>query len=245
MLIKPAVFQAKAKYHIFKNQNTEETLKSERTVIVQKDEQCSADRRVILFTEKWPRKIVPLDDGKKRKAFEIIKDELERNSRLGMNCAEQTFSSVFQAFKEWADCPEEIVRIASGFGGGGASTSYGLCGAVSGGLMGLGLFWGRVNPMDFFQTVGLNSIEEAFNDPVRTIEYARIFNVYIKEFKNHFGSVICGKLLRNYFDSHGILIDDPELKEKRNELCKGFITWGGLRIVQLIRSSLPANRITY
>jgi C_GCAxxG_C_C family probable redox protein len=183
---------------------------------------------------KWPTKIGPLSDGEKQEILKIVEREVEKDSQLGMNCAERTFGPVHQAFEKWTEFPKEIIKLSSGFGGGGACTGMGFCGVVSGGLMALGLFWGRVEPMDYFRTAGLNSVEEATKNPMRRDAFYRIYNYYIKEFKNCFGSVICADLIKDFLDSSGFYILDAKLEEDRKTLCKGFITWGASRVAQLI-----------
>lgn len=182
----------------------------------------------------WPRKIGSLNDAKRQEILRVVERAVEENYELGMNCAERTLAPIYQGFEKWAGFSKEIIRLSSGFGGGGASTGYGLCGAVTGGLMGLGIFWGRVDPMDFFRTVGLNSVEEALENPMRRDEFYRIYNFYMKEFESSFGSVICADLIKDYLDSRGFYILDPRLEEERKALCKRFTTWSASKVAQLI-----------
>ena len=74
--------------------------------------------------------------------------------------------------------PDAALRIASGFGGGIARRQE-ICGAVSGGIMALGLRFGRGEAGDL----------EA-NDEVqlKTVDF-------IRRFESRHGSVICGQLL--------------------------------------------------
>jgi len=182
----------------------------------------------------WPVKIQRLDEAKRQKILDIAQEVVDKNHEMEMNCAERTFATVYDAFESYTDLPREIRRLTTAFGGGGGSTSYGLCGGVSGALMGLGLFWGRVDPMDFFRTVGLNSIEEAKQDQILAHQYQRIFNFFMKEFEQTFGSLICARLLHNYLDPDGFYITDPPIVEERKALCRRFTTWAPLRAVELI-----------
>lgn len=100
--------------------------------------------------------------------------------------------------------------------------------------MALGIFWGRVNPMDSLRAVGFTSVAEAAKDPIRRDEYYRIFNCYMKEFNTSFGSVICRDLIKKYLDSRGFYIPDPEPHEERKVLCKSFTTWAASRVAELI-----------
>ena len=154
----------------------------------------------------WPRKIPGLDAAKKQEILERLESAVEVNHNMGMKCAERTFASIYDTLAKWTDVPKETIRIASGFGGGGASTSYGLCGAVTGALMGLGLFWGRVDPMEFYRTIGFQSVEEAQANPQQSAQFSRIFSAYMKEFENTFGSLLCGELVKDYLD---LLVEHP------------------------------------
>lgn len=69
-------------------------------------------------------------------------DEAVSRFMQGYNCA-QAVSSVFA---DDAGVPEEFVlRAATGFGGGVAHTN-GMCGAVSGGVLAIGLLFGSTGP---------------------------------------------------------------------------------------------------
>jgi len=185
-------------------------------------------------TDKWPLKIDRLDGDKRQEILQIAEGVVERNHELEMNCAERTFATIYDAFEKYTDLPRGIGRLTTALGGGGGSTSYGLCGAVTGALMGISLFWGRVDPMDFLRTVGLNSVEEAKQNPTEAHEYIRIFNFFMKEFEQSYGSLICGQLIKGYLDPDGFYITDETVAEERKALCKRFTTWAPLRAVELI-----------
>jgi C_GCAxxG_C_C family probable redox protein len=197
-------------------------------------EKGSVNQKGTESTDKWPLKIERLDEAKKKEILQIVERVVERNHELEMNCAERTFATIYDAFEKYTDLPRGVGRLTTAFGGGGGSTSYGLCGAVTGALMGIGLFWGRVDPMDFFQTVGLNSIEEAKQNPEQAHEYSRIFNFFMKEFEDSFGSLICSQLIKDYLDPGGFYIPDETVVEERKALCKRFTVWAPLRAIELI-----------
>jgi C_GCAxxG_C_C family probable redox protein len=199
-----------------------------------KHEKDPVNRKSIASADKWPLKIDRLDEARKQKILELLEKAVEKNHTAGMNCSERTFACIYDAFEKSAGFPREIIRLATGLAGGGGSTSYGLCGAVSGGLMGLGIFWGRADPMDFLRTMGLNSIEEAKENPIESSQYQRIFSAFMKEFEDSFGSVICGELIKDYLDSNGVLGSNPTIEEERKDFCKRFTTWAPSRVVQLI-----------
>jgi C_GCAxxG_C_C family probable redox protein len=199
-----------------------------------KSKKVSVSRRSLKSDDKWPRKIGRVGEAGKQEILRVLEQSIEEHYNLGMNCAERTLAPVCQVFRKWSGLSKEVIRVSSGFGGGGASTGYGLCGAVTGGLMALGIFWGRIDPMDFFRTVGLNSVEEAMEDPLRRDSFYRIFNHYMKEFKDAFGAVICSDLIKDYLDPRGFYIPDPKLEEDRKALCKNFTNWAASKVAQLI-----------
>ncbi len=69
-----------------------------------------------------------------------IGDDAEALFRGGFFCSEAVVSSMRSNFE--LDLPEEIIAMASGFPV-GIGRSKCLCGAVSGGVMALGIFFGR------------------------------------------------------------------------------------------------------
>ena len=74
-----------------------------------------------------------------------IKKDAEELFRGGFFCSEAVISSIRSNFA--LDVPEEVVAMASGFPV-GIGRSKCLCGAVSGGVMALGLFFGRTKQGD-------------------------------------------------------------------------------------------------
>lgn len=77
---------------------------------------------------------------KKQVSIEKIKKDAEDLFRGGFFCSEAVISSIRTNFE--LDVPEEVVAMASGFPV-GIGRSKCLCGAVSGGVMTLGLLFGR------------------------------------------------------------------------------------------------------
>ena len=74
-----------------------------------------------------------------------IQKDAEDLFRGGFYCSEAVLSSIHSNFE--LEIPEEIIKMASGFPG-GVGRSKCLCGAVSGGVMALGLFFGRTKQGD-------------------------------------------------------------------------------------------------
>ncbi len=93
--------------------------------------------------------------------------------RSGFFCAE----SVLQALAESQGIQSDIIpRIATGFCSGIARTG-GMCGAVSGGIMGMGLVAGRDSPAE--------SLEPVYG----------LAQKLIRAFEEQFGSVNCRQLM--------------------------------------------------
>ncbi len=93
----------------------------------------------------------------------------------GFNCAQ----SVLLAFASELGLPEELAsKLAQAFGGGMARTGE-ICGAVTGGLLVLGLKYGKVKPED-----------EAARE--KTYSLAREF---FRSFRARHGSLLCRELL--------------------------------------------------
>jgi C_GCAxxG_C_C family probable redox protein len=131
-------------------------------------------------------------------------------SYKGFNCSQ----SVFHVFAEENGVDEKAaLRVACAFGGGMARTA-GICGAVTGAMMAIGLKHG----MD---------ISENQDARMKTYELSRKF---FEEFKTLHGTLICKDLIG--FDignpeQIGIAANSPEFKEKMNkchdEICSKLI----------------------
>ena len=84
-------------------------------------------------------------NAKKEVSIRKISEDAENLFRGGFFCSEALISSIRSNFE--LDIPEEIISMASGFPV-GIGRSKCLCGAVSGGVMALGLFFGRTKQGD-------------------------------------------------------------------------------------------------
>ncbi|MBE6053779.1 MAG: C_GCAxxG_C_C family protein [Clostridium sartagoforme] len=82
---------------------------------------------------------------KKEVSVKKITEDAENLFRGGFFCSEALVSSIRSNFE--LDIPEEVIAMASGFPV-GIGRSKCLCGAVSGGVMALGLFFGRTKQGD-------------------------------------------------------------------------------------------------
>lgn len=82
----------------------------------------------------WARKVVEVID--RDEVAKLVACEAERLYRSGkMHCAEAVLASVKGHFAP--EIPDQVVRLAAGFGGGSGAGC--ICGAVAGGTMALGL----------------------------------------------------------------------------------------------------------
>ena len=110
----------------------------------------------------------------------IIKDA-EELYRGGFFCSEAVISSIRTNFE--LDLPEEIIAMASGFPI-GIGRSKCLCGAVSGGVMALGIFFGRTVQKD-------ERVE-------KNLEVAKELHDYFKVANGK--NVLCCRILTKGFD---------------------------------------------
>lgn len=96
----------------------------------------------------------------------------------GLHCAEVISQTVLETYSPEAH--SEVVRAASGFGGGIGGSTRELCGAFTGGIMTLGYLTGRRNPGDSL------------------VDCGRLIETYREEFLEAFGSLNCPTLLKGF-----------------------------------------------
>ena len=109
-----------------------------------------------------------------------IKKKAYGHFESGLHCAEVISKTILEIFSE--EPHPEVIRSASGFGGGIAGSTEELCGAFTGGVIALGSLLGRENGGDDLMDCG----------------------ALIKEFKgkflDEFGSLNCQTLLNGFSD---------------------------------------------
>ncbi len=110
-----------------------------------------------------------------------IGKDAEELFRGGFFCSEAVMSSMRSNFE--LDIPEEVIAMASGFPV-GIGRSKCLCGAVSGGVMALGLFFGRTKQGD-------PKVE-------KNLEVAKELHDWFKE--NNGKNALCCRILTKEFD---------------------------------------------
>jgi C_GCAxxG_C_C family probable redox protein len=135
-----------------------------------------------------------------------------KNFEAKLNCAESTSKAIADY---WGIGQSAFPRAATPFGGGIARTG-GMCGAVSGTLMGLGLIFGRNEGGDHHKLDRMYVIVRYFQ----------------AEFAKRFGSVICSELLKC-----NIGTDKGRIQAKKDKLfdkqCPDYVT-GAMDIVAKI-----------
>ncbi|MDO9390919.1 MAG: C-GCAxxG-C-C family protein [bacterium] len=143
-----------------------------------------------------------------------IEDQAKHYFNNGYNCAESVLLSVCGQMgydpKEYGIC---IPRMATGFGG-GIARNGGLCGALSGGLMALGLALGR-------------DVAQESRDPC----YPAADQFY-NEFVERFGHSTCRELT-------GLdMKNEPDRKRYMDvihqERCNPMVAWSAGRVMELI-----------
>lgn len=133
---------------------------------------------------------------------EYMKQAAGQNFREGYNCSE----AVVRAFRDamQLDISDEALRMASGFGGGIGHAGC-VCGALSGGIMVLGMIQGRDN-------------KEQTKEPIYTS--SREFH---ELFQEKFGATCCRILNPHSFDSKEHLRNCIKITGKTAEMLSEYI----------------------
>ena len=76
------------------------------------------------------------NNGADEKAFEYHKS--------GYHCAEAVMKAITEAYGR--EIPNDLLKVATAFGGGIGRTKQDICGALSGGIMAIGYLFGRNEP---------------------------------------------------------------------------------------------------
>jgi len=143
-----------------------------------------------------------------------LDDRAKNYFNSGYNCAESVLLALAQEpFFKGGDFASALPRVATGFGGGLARNGL-ICGALSGGIMALGLMLGR------------NQAKES-RDPC----YPAVDRL-VKDFQERFGSIHCRDISRV----------DLKTEEGRRryqqmvhlEICNPVVAWSALRAREII-----------
>ncbi|MDH5768045.1 MAG: C-GCAxxG-C-C family protein [Nitrospirota bacterium] len=107
-----------------------------------------------------------------------IKRRVYGHFRSDFHCAEAISKAIAEEFSEGFDA--DVIRCASGFGGGIGGSGEELCGAFTGGIIALSYFLGRENPGENLRDCGV-TIKE-----------------FKKQFLEKFGSTNCKTLIEGF-----------------------------------------------
>ena len=146
-----------------------------------------------------------MDMAKEISVLKVRKDA-EELFRGGFFCSEAVVSSIRTNFE--LDVPEEVIAMASGFPV-GIGRSKCVCGAVSGGVMALGLFFGRTKQGD-------PKVE-------KNLKLAAELHDYFKE--NNGKNSLCCRVL-----THGMDMSSGEHKEQ----CISFTGLVAEKLAQIL-----------
>ncbi len=135
-----------------------------------------------------------------------VKEDAEALFRGGFFCSEAVVSSIRSNFE--LDIPEWVISMASGFPV-GIGRSKCLCGAVSGGVMALGLFFGRTQQGD-------PKVE-------KNLEVAKELHDYFKEANGK--NALCCRILTKEFDMG---------KGEHKEQCIAFTGLVAEKVAQIV-----------
>lgn len=119
----------------------------------------------------------------------------------GYNCAQSVLLTIFE---HWNGKNELIPKIATAFGG-GIGRCGSVCGALSGGVMAIGIKYGTNEP----------SVEKR----LRAYELA---NKFYKRFEKQHGSVLCRELI-GYDLSNPEELDKARKEKVFEEKCVNFV----------------------
>ena len=113
--------------------------------------------------------------------------------KQGLNCAECVLRTFMDIYK--VDVPDEVICMATGFGGGMGHTKN-TCGAITGAVLALGLLKGRRNPF---------GPKEEMGDRIKHLqgEIYPVFAEMIGEIEAKYGTLICREMSKQFdeFDS--------------------------------------------
>lgn len=111
--------------------------------------------------------------------------------RQGLNCSECVMATFLDM--HGSDLPNEILCLASGFGGGMGHTKN-TCGAITGAVMALSAVVGRKNPLE----------KETMAERIQELQ--KIYEIegrMVEEIKEKYGTLICSELSAPMGDFEG------------------------------------------
>ncbi len=116
----------------------------------------------------------------------MSRDKIEKKafdySESGFNCAESVLMATIES--RMGNTDPELPKVASALGGGVGGSHEELCGALSGGVLAIGLMYGRTEP----------GVDVQFAKDLAAEFRAR--------FEKEFGTTKCGKLIEQFGEEH-------------------------------------------
>lgn len=135
-----------------------------------------------------------------QKAAELAKEYF----RQGLNCTECVLLSFLDTHD--TSMPREVIKLASGFGGGIGQTRH-ICGAITGAALALGTVKGR-DPLALDeQAARRQQLQQEVYPP---------FADLIREVEDHYGTTECAQLVASHGDFHG---------KERKKSCQQIIAY--------------------
>ena len=111
--------------------------------------------------------------------------------REGLNCSECVLRSFLDVND--IDLPDEIIALASGYGGGMGQTRN-TCGAINGAMLAIGTVRGRRNPFAVPDTEGrIKEVREVYKP----------FRAFIEHLQEEYGTLNCMELSAPWKDDFG------------------------------------------
>ena len=135
---------------------------------------------------------------------QLVEQDAKECFKQGLNCAECVLTAFLKHFD--TGLPEEVVKLATGFGGGMGHTKN-TCGAITGAVMALSSVVGRENPLE------KETVAERIAELQKGI-YPTVGNM-VREMQEQYGTLICSELSDPFGDWHG---------KERKKNCMTIIT---------------------
>lgn len=122
--------------------------------------------------------------------IQIAEDTARGYFRQGLNCTECVLETYMDLYE--TGMPEEILCMATGFGGGIGHTKN-QCGAISGAVMAVGLEKGRTNPFGPKEEMGqrISHLQNGIYP---------CFAELVEEIKEEYGTLICSEMSQPFGD---------------------------------------------
>jgi C_GCAxxG_C_C family probable redox protein len=162
---------------------------------------CTAGLTLLAFPGILSEVVAQNCDKSKEEIYKEIEEKAEKCMQRYGTCSQSSFSVLNEQFALKGD---EIIRALKPFAGGIAGKGE-TCGAVSGSLLALGLFFEAANP---------NTSEKSLT----SIKYGALF---FDRFKEEFGSTRCSEVVEHQFGRKYNFLNPDEAKLFREAAKNG------------------------